>query len=81
MLANQLKKKLRHGEQAIGTWMTFDFWPGYLEIYKRAGLDCVIVDLEHGSAGYEAVDRAYVGVARVKAQQKPNWRQLIQNRK
>ena len=56
MLASRLKKKLRNSEQAIGTWMTFDFWPGYLEIYKNAGLDCVIVDLEHGSASLTMVE-------------------------
>lgn len=50
MLASTLKAKLAARELTIGTWMTFDFWPGYLEIYKRAGLDCVILDMEHGSA-------------------------------
>jgi 2-keto-3-deoxy-L-rhamnonate aldolase RhmA len=56
MLAGRLKKKLLRREQTIGTWMTFDFWAGYLEIYKGAGLDCVIVDLEHGSADLNVVE-------------------------
>ena len=50
MLASTMKTKLRKGELTLGTWMTFDFWPGYLEIYKRAGLDCAILDMEHGAA-------------------------------
>jgi len=50
MFASRLKEKLCQRELTIGTWMTFDFWPGYLEIYKKAGLDCVILDMEHGSA-------------------------------
>ena len=56
MLGSRLKEKLRAGEQTLGTWMTFDFWPGYLEIYKKAGLDCVILDLEHGSATLNTVE-------------------------
>ncbi len=28
--------------------MTFDFWPGYLEICRREGIDFVVLDLEHG---------------------------------
>jgi 2-keto-3-deoxy-L-rhamnonate aldolase RhmA len=28
--------------------MTFDFWPGYLEIARKMGLDFVVVDTEHG---------------------------------
>lgn len=50
MYANRLKEKLRSKEQTIGTWMIFDFWPGYLEIYKKAGMDFVVLDMEHGSA-------------------------------
>lgn len=50
MLANNLKAKMKRQELTVGTWMTFSFWPGYLEIYKAAGLDFVVLDLEHGSA-------------------------------
>jgi 2-keto-3-deoxy-L-rhamnonate aldolase RhmA len=50
MLAGALKKKLRQGEITVGTWMTFDFWPGWLEVYKQIGLDCAILDMEHGAA-------------------------------
>ena len=32
--------------------MTFDFWMGDLEILKAAGMDWVMLDLEHGSAGF-----------------------------
>jgi len=50
MLAGELKKKLRQGDITLGAWMTFDFWPGWLEIYKQVGLDCAILDMEHGAA-------------------------------
>jgi 4-hydroxy-2-oxoheptanedioate aldolase len=50
MLASELKKKLRRADTTLGTWMTFDFWPGYLEVYKQAGLDFVVLDMEHGAA-------------------------------
>jgi len=53
MLAGELKKKLRSGEITFGTWMTFDFWPGWLEIFKQCGLDCVVLDMEHGAATLE----------------------------
>src|SRR5690348_9532442 len=36
--------------------MTFDFWPGYLEIFKSEGMDYVVVDLEHGSATLSMVE-------------------------
>jgi len=51
MLASRLKEKLKTPQPTIGPMMTFDFWAGYLEIYKKAGMDFVLVDLEHGSAG------------------------------
>jgi len=48
MLAGSLKQKLRSGEEAAGVLMTFDFWPGYLEICQKRGVDFVILDMEHG---------------------------------
>jgi 4-hydroxy-2-oxoheptanedioate aldolase len=50
MRTRHLKQKLARRELVVGTLMTLDFWPGYLEIYKSAGLDCVVLDMEHGSA-------------------------------
>jgi 2-keto-3-deoxy-L-rhamnonate aldolase RhmA len=48
MLASSLKGKLQRGDQALGMLMTLDFWPGYLEICQREGIDFVVLDLEHG---------------------------------
>ena len=56
MMARSLKEKLKTQDPTIGTMMTFDFWAGYLEIYKRAGLDFVLVDLEHGSGGLRTLE-------------------------
>jgi len=48
LLASSLKQKLRDGQECVGLFMTFDFWPGYLELAQRNGIDFVIVDKEHG---------------------------------
>ncbi len=49
MLASKLKEKLRNREMVVGPMMMFDYWPGYLEIYKSVGMDFVMVDFEHGA--------------------------------
>lgn len=56
MLASSLKDKLNKGELIVGPTMTFDFWAGYLEIYKKAGMDYVVVDFEHGSGGLSVLE-------------------------
>jgi 4-hydroxy-2-oxoheptanedioate aldolase len=56
MYASELKAKMRRRELTVGTWLIFDFWPGYLEIYKKAGMDFVILDMEHGSATLTMAD-------------------------
>ncbi|HLY59620.1 MAG TPA: aldolase/citrate lyase family protein [Terriglobia bacterium] len=56
MLARNLKDKLKRKELTLGPTMTFDFWAGYLEIYKRAGMDFVMVDFEHGSGGLSVLE-------------------------
>ncbi|HRU06863.1 MAG TPA: aldolase/citrate lyase family protein [Candidatus Brocadiia bacterium] len=48
MLASSLKQKIRQGGECFGVFMTFDFWPGHLEIMKRQGVDFVVLDMEHG---------------------------------
>ncbi len=53
MLASSLKDKLRRGHQAVGLLMTFDFWPGYLEICRKQGVDFLVLDLEHGFPGQQ----------------------------
>jgi len=62
MLAGKLKDKLRRREFAVGPLMTMDFWPGYVEVYKKAGVDFMILDLEHGGASWEvAADICRIG--------------------
>lgn len=51
LLASSLKSRVRNRELTLGPLMTFDFWPGYLEILKAAGMDFVLLDMEHGSVG------------------------------
>jgi 4-hydroxy-2-oxoheptanedioate aldolase len=48
MLAGSLKEKLRQGRESVGLMMTFDFWPGYLELVRKKGVDFAILDMEHG---------------------------------
>jgi len=50
LLASTLKQRLRSKQLTIGPMLTFDFWPGYLEIFKAEGMHYAILDLEHGSA-------------------------------
>jgi 2,4-dihydroxyhept-2-ene-1,7-dioic acid aldolase len=50
MLASSLKAKLRQKRLTLGSLLTMDFWPGYLEIFKSEGMDFAILDMEHSSA-------------------------------
>jgi len=56
MLASDFKKKLASGHRALGIMMTFDFWPGYLEMFQKLGLDYVMIDCEHGAATMREVE-------------------------
>jgi 2-keto-3-deoxy-L-rhamnonate aldolase RhmA len=56
MLASSLKQKIREGKRPLGMLMTYDFWPGYLEIAQRGGLDFVVVDMEHGQANPSRIE-------------------------
>ena len=38
MLASSLKKKLSGDEIVVGTFLTFNFWAGHLEIEDEPGL-------------------------------------------
>jgi 2-keto-3-deoxy-L-rhamnonate aldolase RhmA len=44
-----LKNRLRAGELTIGPMMTYDFWPGYAEVFKAEGFDYAVADLEHSA--------------------------------
>jgi 4-hydroxy-2-oxoheptanedioate aldolase len=50
LLASTLKERLRSKLLTMGPLLTFDFWPGYLEIFKAEGMHYAVLDLEHGSA-------------------------------
>ena len=50
MLAHALKERLAKGELTLGPMLTYDFWPGYIEIFKQLGYHFVFVDCEHGAA-------------------------------
>jgi 2-keto-3-deoxy-L-rhamnonate aldolase RhmA len=50
MLASTLKQRLAAKQLTLGPLLTFDFWPGYLEIFKAEGMHYAVLDLEHGSA-------------------------------
>jgi 2-keto-3-deoxy-L-rhamnonate aldolase RhmA len=42
-----LKEKINRHQPAYGVMATFHFWPGLVEIAMNAGLDYLIIDLEH----------------------------------
>ncbi len=56
MLASALKKKLDGDDIVVGTFLTFNFWAGHLEIQKKLGMDFVALDLEHGSADLKTTE-------------------------
>ncbi len=56
MLASTLKEKVAQGKEVVGVMMTLEFWPGYLEICKKQGVDLVVVDMEHGGVELPRVE-------------------------
>lgn len=56
MLASTLKARLKSKEMTLGPIMTFDHWPGYLEIFKATGMHFAVLDMEHGSASLRAAE-------------------------
>lgn len=51
-----LKEKLKKGEFAIGTWCEIPS-PEVINILAKAGLDFVIIDMEHGSMDFTTASR------------------------
>lgn len=51
-MKHTLKKKLRNGELAVGSWVTIGH-PAIAEIMCLAGLDFVTIDLEHSTINIE----------------------------
>jgi 2-keto-3-deoxy-L-rhamnonate aldolase RhmA len=56
--AQILKRKINGNELTLGAMSTFHFWPGLVEIVMRAGLDYLIIDLEHLTHSSEKVAEA-----------------------
>jgi 2-keto-3-deoxy-L-rhamnonate aldolase RhmA len=56
LLSSSLKQRLRARLLTMGPMLTFDFWPGYLEIFKAEGMHYAVLDLEHGSATLPQVE-------------------------
>lgn len=56
MFVNRLKEKVRKGERAIGTWITFsDLFA--VEAMAQAGFDWWVIDMEHAPIGTEGLLR------------------------
>lgn len=54
MPKNELKRRLKAGEATIGSWLSVAH-PTIAEVMGQAGFDWLIVDMEHGILGIEAV--------------------------
>jgi 2-keto-3-deoxy-L-rhamnonate aldolase RhmA len=50
-----LRRKLAAGDIVTGVLATQRFWPGLIEVVKNAGLDYLIIDLEHLTHDHETV--------------------------
>jgi 2-keto-3-deoxy-L-rhamnonate aldolase RhmA len=53
-----LKQKINGAQPVLGVISTFHFWPGLVELAMKAGLDYLIIDLEHLSHSAENVAEA-----------------------
>lgn len=56
VLASALKSRLQRNQLTLGPMLTFDFWPGYLEIFKAEGMNYALLDMEHGSASLRTAE-------------------------
>jgi 4-hydroxy-2-oxoheptanedioate aldolase len=52
---NRLKAKLKAGERVFGTWSMLAS-PAVLNVIGHAGLDFVVIDMEHGPMSFETVE-------------------------
>ncbi|MDB6092733.1 MAG: hypothetical protein JWM32_295 [Verrucomicrobia bacterium] len=53
-----LKQKIQGTQPVLGVISTFHFWPGLVELVMKAGVDYLIIDLEHLTHNAEAVAEA-----------------------
>ncbi len=49
MFATELKKRVRDRQPTMGVLMSFDFWPGHIEIFRAEGLHFAVLDMEHST--------------------------------
>jgi 2-keto-3-deoxy-L-rhamnonate aldolase RhmA len=56
LFATHLKQRVRNRELTVGVLLTFDFWSGYLEIFKAEGIDYAVLDLEHGACNLRTAE-------------------------
>jgi 4-hydroxy-2-oxoheptanedioate aldolase len=56
--AKILRKKIDDNTLTLGLLATFHLWPGIVELAMRAGLDYLIIDLEHLTFNHEMVAEA-----------------------
>ena len=56
--ARLLRQKIHSDEATTGVLATFHFWPGLVEVAMNAGLDYLIIDLEHLTHDAEKVAEA-----------------------
>ena len=52
---NLLKKKIREGDEVIGTWSSLSS-SNVIDVLGRTKLDFVIIDMEHGSSSFEKAE-------------------------
>src|SRR5436309_6616552 len=55
MLTNKTKQRLREGHLAIVQWISFPA-PATAEVVASFGMDLLVIDAEHGPAGWETVE-------------------------
>ena len=49
MFAQELKRRVAARELTVGVLISFDFWPGYIEIFKTEKVDYAVLDMEHST--------------------------------
>lgn len=54
-MANRVKEKLRKGLPSVGYWVSLPS-PSVAEIMAGFGMDWLMIDAEHGPAGYERIE-------------------------
>ncbi|GIX05263.1 MAG: 2,4-dihydroxyhept-2-ene-1,7-dioic acid aldolase [Planctomycetaceae bacterium] len=53
--ARRLRERLQQRTLTLGALVTDHVWPGVVELARRAGMDYLIVDMEHGPVSSECV--------------------------